>query len=31
VEVQELSVVLLADLVAGQDDNIFRIVTIDKG
>ena len=30
VEAQEVCVVLLADLVTGQDDDILRIVVIDK-
>ena len=30
-ESEEIAVVLLADLVAGKDDNILRIVALNKG
>ena len=29
-ELQEIAVVLLTDLVTGKDNNILRIITIDK-
>ena len=30
-ETQEVAVVLLADLVAGQDDDILRVIAVDEG
>ena len=31
VEAQEISVILLADLVAGQDDDVLRVITVNEG
>ena len=31
VEAEEVGVILLADLVAGQDDDVLRVITVNEG